>query len=53
MQYVKSREVASCRLETGCRKLASSSTDLLIPGALASGILGGGTVALLPARVPS
>lgn len=40
MDYIKPAEVALCMLETGRRKLALSSRDLLLRGALAGGILG-------------
>lgn len=40
MDYIKPAEVALCMVETGRRKLALSSRDLLLRGALAGGILG-------------
>ena len=40
MDYIKPVDVALCMIETGRRKLALSSRDLLLRGALAGGILG-------------
>jgi formate transporter len=43
MDYVKPVDVAKTMMETGRRKLALSTTDLLIRGALAGGILAAAT----------
>jgi formate/nitrite transporter len=43
MDYVKPADVASDMVDTGCRKLGLTPTDLIIRGALAGSILGAAT----------
>ena len=52
MDYVKPAEVAATMVETGRRKLALPTYDLIIRGALAGAILGVAPALHLPAPSP-